>query len=251
LERKPVWTQDIYVRTFETDFENCWKPSGFFQSIQETATSHAAHLGFDYQDMLAMNRIWILSRVKVKFYAFPTMRDTVTVKTWPCGIQQKVFFTRDFHFLAPDGSRCAAATTAWILIDPTARRMLLPHALKGELPCHDERALDEELLKIAPNDDLPEVFRINTGYSAIDMMGHVNNARYIDWICDCFPIEHFQGHKLDWLQINYTNEVRPGDVISMAAGQRADDPLEWALKGTNHTSSNWAFEAAVRWKARH
>jgi medium-chain acyl-[acyl-carrier-protein] hydrolase len=250
LEKQSVWSQDIYVRTFETDFENRWKPAGFFQTIQETATRHAAHLGFDYQDMLAVNRIWILSRVKIQFHAFPTMRETVVVKTWPKGIQQKVFFTREFQFMAQDGTQYASATTAWILIDPTARRMLLPNALIGELPYHSQSALDEDLLKIVPGDDLPELLCTTAGYSAIDMMGHVNNARYVEWICDCFPIDHFKSHRIDWLQINYLNEVKPGDVLSTTAGPRPENPQEWVIKATNQTNANWAFEAAVRWQPR-
>jgi medium-chain acyl-[acyl-carrier-protein] hydrolase len=250
LEIQTVWTQDVYVRTFETDFENRWKPAGLFQTIQETATQHAAHLGFDYEHMLAQNQIWILSRVKIQFHAFPTMSETVIVKTWPKGIQQKVFFTRDFQFNAQDGSRYASATTAWILIDPTARRMLLPNSLKGYLPFYNESALEEELQKIVPADDLPELLRTTAGYSAIDMMGHVNNARYIEWICDCFAVEYFNEHCIDWLQINYLNEVKPGNVISLAGGQRADDLQVSVIKATNLTNSNWAFEAAVRWRSR-
>jgi len=250
LTTQPVWMQDIYVRTYETDFENRWKPAGFFNAIQEAATQHAAHLGFDYQDMLAQNRIWILSRVKIKFFAFPTMREIVKVRTWPCGIQQKVFFTRDFIFSAQNGNPYAAATSAWILIDPIARRMLMPSALRGELPLSDERALDEDLLKIVPIEHAPERLHLAAGYSAIDMMGHVNNARYIEWICDCFPIEHYARHQLEWLQINYLNEVKPGDFISLTCSPRDDDPQEWCFKAANQTASNWAFEAALRWKLR-
>jgi medium-chain acyl-[acyl-carrier-protein] hydrolase len=250
LEIKPIWEQEIYVRTFETDFENRWKPSAFFQTIQETATTHAAHLGFDYEKMFALNRIWILSRVKIQFQSFPTMGEIILVKTWPKGIQQKVFFTRDFLFSAPDGKPYASATTAWILIDPHARRMLMPNALIGELPYHKESALDEELTKIVPGDNLPELLHTTAGYSAIDLMRHVNNARYIEWIMDCFPFEYLESHQLDWMQINYLNEVKPGDAVSIAAGQRSDDPEEWIIKATNQSASNWAFEAAVHWLRR-
>jgi acyl-ACP thioesterase len=250
LDTQRVWKQDIYVRTYETDFENRWKPAGFFNAIQEVATNHATHLGFAYQDMLAQNRIWILSRVKIKFVTFPTMQDTVTVKSWPRGIDKKVFFMRDFSFTAQDGSPYAVATSAWVLIDPTARRLLQANALQGQLPLHDECILDEQLDKILPKDGLPERVRRSAGYSAIDMMGHVNNARYIEWICDCFTIEHYARYQLDWLQINYLNEVKPGDLVALSGGERDEDGLEWVFKAANQTASNWAFEAALHWMPR-
>ena len=48
---------------------------------------------------------------------------------------------------------------------------------------------------------------------SLDLLNHVNNSRYVEWICDAIPLETFSRKKLDWLQINYDHETRPGEDV--------------------------------------
>lgn len=246
-----IWQEETVVKSFETDFEKKWKPACFFQTMQEAATRHAASFGFDYKDMLANNMIWVLARMKVRFSCFPHIHDRVIVTTWPKGIRQKIFFSRDFIFSGPGGERYATATSAWLLMDPAARRMLHPRALPGKVPDNmGKSAMDEALEKINPPGDLPERLAVEAGYSAVDLMGHANNARYVEWISDCFSIEQHRSHRLAWLQVNYLNEVRPGEAVVLAAGQSAQRDGEWLVAGTNRSTGERAFEAALSWERR-
>lgn len=247
----PVWTQHFQVRASETDIHNLWKPTAFFEAFQDAANNHAANLGFDYQTMRAAGRLWVLARLKVYFYRFPTMFDELTIRTWPNGIRQKIFFTREFQITAADGAACAAATSAWLLIDANARRMLLPSALPGSLPDNSALpGLDEDLMKMDPADGLTERFSVEAGYSAVDLLGHVNNVRYIDWIMDCFPFEHFEQYQLTWLQINFNKEVRAGESVRIFAGPREHDPNRWLVTGEKTGSGEKAFEAELAWIPR-
>ena len=98
-----VWNAEIRVHPYETDINNRWKPTAIFQAFQEAANAHASSLGFDYHSLLAKGHIWVLSRLKVYFYRFPAMGDQLSIRTWPKGIRQKIFFTRDFQMTGPDG----------------------------------------------------------------------------------------------------------------------------------------------------
>lgn len=248
MQPVPIWREETQVRPFETDFRNWWKPACFFQTIQETATHHAKNLGFDFADMMAMGTVWVLTRLKIIFYQFPMTGQKVIVETWPKGIQQKIFFTRDFHFYSPTGDRYAAATSAWLLIDPHKRRMLLPNVLPGSLPRNEgHSALDEQLEKINPVERTAERHTATAAYSAIDLMSHVNNARYIEWICDSFPYQHHQNHHLKWLQINYNNEVKPEEWVSIRTASRPEDANQWVIEGVNQNSGVKAFDAETGW----
>jgi len=236
-----IWTETATVKTYETDLNRRWKPSCFFQAMQQAATSHAASLGYDFDDLLKAGRVWILSRLKIRFDRFPTHDEAVSIRTWPKGIGQKLFFLRDFEFLAPDGEVLAAATSAWVLIDPERRRMLLPNTFDFNLP-HNEglSALSEPLDKIAPPDDMPERLTVQAGYSAVDMLGHVNNARYVEWACDSLPFDLHRTACLRSLQVNFLNEVRPGERISLRSGEQEG---AWYVYGQNLDRGVRAFEA--------
>ena len=126
--------------------------------------------------------------------------------------------------------------------------MLLPQALPGKIPDNNGlSALDEPLEKINLPEGMVEKLQVQAGYSAVDLMGHVNNARYVEWICDCFPASQFASHKLDWLQINYVNEVKPSERVSIATGQSISPAGVWAIQGSNMDTSSRAFEAIIKW----
>jgi medium-chain acyl-[acyl-carrier-protein] hydrolase len=247
---KKVWTESTRVKGYETDFQGNWKPASFFRAMQGAAGYHAEHLGFGYHSLLEKDMAWILSRVKIRFHQFPTFDKQVTLHTWPKGVQQKILFIRDFNILDSDGACMAAASTAWLLVDIQSMRFLTSEKLPSSMPDNQGLfALDEKLEKISIPKDLPEIFVARARYSDIDLMGHVNNTRYIDWVCDCFESEAYRTRKLSWLQINYTHEVKPGERVSIGMGENISDTSVSLVQGRNLDSGNQAFEAALGWCA--
>ena len=63
---------------------------------------------------------------------------------------------------------------------------------------------------------------VTPGYSEVDLVGHVNNARYVEWIANCFPLEQFQDQRIAWLQVNYLAEVKAGERVVTSANFLVD-----------------------------
>lgn len=243
-----IWQEEIFVTASETDFQKRLKLSSFFVVMQDAASNHASQLGFGYYDLLKRELAWVLSRKKVCFYDFPQLNEKIIVQTWPKGVRQKLFFMRDHEITGEDGRLLARSTSAYVLVGTRARRVMLPNALDTPVPDNDGRsAIDETLEKIPAVEELDACFTVQAGYSMVDLMGHVNNARYIDWISDCFPLEDYQKRKPAWLQINFLNEVKPGEAVKLLRGPRPDDPQRWYITGMNQTSGAKAFEAEFQW----
>jgi medium-chain acyl-[acyl-carrier-protein] hydrolase len=242
-----IWSQEFTIGNFEADFQQRWKPANIFQTLTEAASRHAASLGFDNLGMLADGKIWVLSRLKVSLEEIPCIGQRVTLSTWPVDITQKLFFRRDFELADESAKRIAAASSYWLLIDTQTRRLLKPEALRHDLPHHaDLHALAEPLEKINPPEGMPVRHVVSAGYSSIDLMGHVNNARYVDWITDCFSLDEHRKRRLAWIQVNYASEVQPGEQVSILANPRHDNPEYWLFEG-RHVDGTRAFEAALEW----
>jgi medium-chain acyl-[acyl-carrier-protein] hydrolase len=242
-----IWFEETRVKTYETDFQYRWKPACFFQTMQEAAAHHASHLGFDHKEMMHHERVWILSRVRIRFHTYPTLDDTVKVETWPKGLQQRLLFMRDFIITSTAGNLLAEASTAWLLVNPNSRRILPPNSLDGDLPDNGGRAaVAEPLDKLNPPDGLPQRQVFTAGYSAIDLMGHVTNARYLDWISDAFTMEEHAARRLAELQINYTSEVLPGEQVVILAGPRTEIHDQWWVQGVHQANGARAFEALLK-----
>ena len=246
---KTIWQEEFTVKSSETDFQRRLKISNFFTWMQDTASNHARHLGLGYHELLKRELAWILSRKKVRFFDFPQMDEKVVVQTWPKGIQQKLFFMRDHQMNGADGRLLALATTAYVLVSTRARRILPWTALDLPIPDNDGKsAIAEALEKIPPASDvLSECYTLQAGYSTIDLMGHVNNVRYIDWISDCFPIHEYEDRRPSWLQINYVNEIKPDEKVNLLRAPYPDNPNRWYITGMNQSSGAKAFEAAIEW----
>lgn len=237
------------VKSSETDFLQQLKLSSLFQWLQDAASDHAASLGFGYDDLMQQELAWVLSRIKARFFDFPRMGETVTVQTWPKGIQQKVFFMRDYRLTGEDGRPLAAATSAYLVINTRTRRMALPNTLDVNVPDNaGMSAIDEPLERITPVEALRECYTLHAGYSMVDIMGHVNNARYIDWISDCFGIDEYRARRCAWLQINFLNEVKPGETVLLQRGEHPDRPAVSYIAGTNQSTGARAFEAEMGWE---
>lgn len=248
METKPIWIEEIRVKASETDFQQKWKPAYILQAMLEAAGNHAGYHGFGFFGMLDRDIAWVLSRLKIRFFDFPTIDDPVIIQTWLKGIQQKIFFMRDFQLRRPDGRPLAAASYAWLMINLKTRRLLLPQSLDLNFPyIYDLVGLDEPLEKINPPDGLPERMTVEAGYSTIDVLGHVTSTRYVEWISDCFNLDDFRSRKLEWLQVNYVNEIKPGERLSIAAGPDAASPATWLVQGTNLNTGLRSFEAALGW----
>lgn len=236
----PIHQHILRVQAYETDFRNRWKPHCLQNSLQEAASLHAAELGFGYLEMGARGLAWILSRMRIDFYHMPTMGEEIVLRTWPKGIQQRLFFTRDFRLETPGGLPVALATSAWVLVDLAKRRILPPTALPGDLPIHAEDAIPDLLEKIVAPEELPPRGEFQAGYTAVDAMGHANSGRYLEWLLDCFPFETYRERRLARVQFNFSTEVKPGERLSIAAG-------EGLARGTILESGVRAFDAAFSW----
>ncbi|RPI84484.1 MAG: hypothetical protein EHM41_13285 [Chloroflexi bacterium] len=244
-----IYEAAIRINPFECDFKQELKPAAFFQHLTEAAGVHAGQLGVGFGAMYAQNLFWVLSRMKIKFFCFPQSGDLITVRTWPKSIQRNVLYIRDFEVLDSGGERLASATSAWLVMNATTRRMASPKSVNLNLPVViDQIGLDESLDRLSPAQNGEERLRVRAGYSAVDIIGHVNNSRYVEWICDAFPLEMYRKHKIDWIQINYEHEILPGEDVSILVSPSEHDDGQWVVEGLNRSKNARAFESLLSWR---
>lgn len=238
------------INSYDCDINGNWKPAAFFQYMTEAAHKHASRLGVGYPEMIQRNLSWVLTRLKIKFLRFPQIDEVITIRTWPKTIQQKLFFIRDFEIIDSANHLLAQASSAWLIINVNTRRLVPPRSIEFELPELENRhGLNETLEKLDLEPDGEERLVVHAGYSSVDIVGHTNNSRYVEWVCDDFPITTYQEQQLDWIQVNYIHEVLPGEQVSIRANQ-IDNAGTWGIQGINRNNQTVAFESALRWKER-
>ena len=56
------------------------------------------------------------------------------------------------------------------------------------------------------------------GYRDTDLNGHMNNACYLDWLCELPGFDFHRSHELKSLCIDYKGETVPGERVALQWG---------------------------------
>jgi acyl-ACP thioesterase len=213
-----------------------------FNYFQEVAGNHAQELGVGRKYMEDAGQAWILSRMSAVLDRRPGWGSRVRVRTWPRGTE-RLFAIRDYEMRDESDIVFARGRSAWLIVDLTTLRPRRPEALVASLPSNEGRdALEGGAQGLIERKDLLEVGRRTAAYSDIDYNGHVNNARYVQWIQDALPASEIEVADRLRLDINYLSEVKLGCSVLLWAGRI---PGGWALQGRHEGTETQAFRAEL------
>ncbi len=236
-EPPEIWSERLQVRSYDVDFKRQAALESLCRYFLEAAWNHAEALGFGFSHLARQNRVWVLSRLLVTLKRFPVWGEVMVLNTWPRGTQS-VFARRDFEILDPDGTALAAGTSAWLVLDVRTRR---PQRLEKFLEpirstARQATERDPQKLPALPlsesggpsgrnsesqprNPPLDANFAWAVRYSDVDLNGHVNSARYIGRLLDCYTAQWLEGFVPALLEVNYLGEAHQGDALSVHSVQ--------------------------------
>lgn len=217
-ERKWAWTDEYSISSYEVAADSKATLYTLGKFMQETAYNHANHLEFGYAQLKEKNLFWVLSRLLIKIGRYPGWGEKIQIRTWPTGVE-RLFAFRDFLILDEGGAPIGAAGSAWLVLDAVKRRPQRPGDLKLLMEKSSlfpqERALENRPEKIADLSAPEEGPVFPVRYSDLDLYDHVNNAKYMQWILDGYPMQMHREFEVTDFEINFLSESKMGDEISI------------------------------------
>lgn len=243
-----VWNEEILVKSYEVDYNKKLKLNTLFNYMQEAAYNHACRLGAGYEDLISRGYFWVLSRVKINVLRYPEWEEKINLETWPKGTN-RLFALRDFIIRDSNSKVSALATTDWLILDSKSMRPQKVQALPIVLPDNEGRhALDEELGKLESQNIFEYEAKKTAAYSDIDVNNHVNNAKYVEWILDCFSEEYYSDKHLKSLQLNFISQTKLGDRVVLKRGIYNGNSSISYVEAVNEESSSKVFQAIIEWE---
>ena len=236
MEHNGVWSEDIKIRAFMVDRNREANVVAIQNMCQEVASNHANFRGLGFEGMQARGLAWVLNRLKIKVFEFPKWTETVTVKTWVS--QMQPFSHRHFQIVLPDteGVILANIYTIWIPIDVVSKRP--KRVFDFDMPLYDvvydcgiPEKLNFTVEERNPDDGgKGDIFSSErqVQYADLDMLGHVNNAKYVEWLLDDFYKNNKEG-KPNSLEINYLGEVFEDATVQIFA-QKGENEICYTVK---------------------
>ena len=187
------------------------RPSSLLRFAQDAATAHCLLLGTDWDTMAAKGYFWAVIRQTLEISRLPKTGETVTVKTWPMPTS-RVAYPRATEGFDAEGNSIFKVISLWVIMDIRTRAMVRPDKsgldvqgtlLGGELPAPaglNFKALSQESKR-------------TVGFTELDINGHMNNTRYLDWLCDLLPSDFHKDHPMKAATVCYLSEALEGQQV--------------------------------------
>ncbi len=207
-----IYTEDILVRPHECGQNERIKLHGILNYFQDIAAEHAKILRMGMEDLALMDRLWVLSRLKVKIFRYPMLREKLFLRTYPTGIL-KLFVDRQYEIYSSD-QLLAVCSSLWLILNAKTLRPQDPSKIvKNLLPDNrKEKAYFQSLDRINFQDVFP-ILELVVGVSDIDLNGHLNNAVYARYIEDVLGMLIGKEPDIDEIQINFQHAGELHDHI--------------------------------------
>ncbi len=210
------FTKEFMVNSFFTDLRGRLSLPSLFSLFQEMAWEHATNNKFGYVHLQKQGLFWVLSRISVEILRMPNWAETFFITTWPSGVDG-LFALRDFELFDYNKQVIVRATTSWLIVDVNSRRLHRLDDFRERMPvCETYRATKANAGRIGNTKNVPSViFESRAAISDIDINGHINNTKYVEWAINSFSEEAYKATTIERITVNFLAEGFSGDELAI------------------------------------
>lgn len=164
--------------------------------------------------------VWIITDYEVTIHRLPRLYEKVIIETEAISYN-KFFCYRSFRVFDQKGGLLLDVLTYFALLDWETRKA---HPVLPEIVAPYGSTFEKKLRRsrkyTALEDPVSVDYRVR--FYDIDMNGHVNNTKYLDWMYDVLGFEFLTEHIPHRLDLKYSKEVAPGGVIQSCVRREGD-----------------------------
>lgn len=242
-----VKINDIYTKRWKIEFNDCYSNGKvsyvtLSRYLQDTAGYHAEQGGFGMRDMMANNQSWVLTRFAMEVDELPKLNDVITIKSW-ISFVKGAFSNREYEVFVND-ELFVRATSSWTVINFVKRQVEnLMIDTKG-ISFDTSISMSKPAQRININIDFEKITDFEVKFSALDMLQHVSNLRYLDWTMDNVNHEKILDGKLKKITVNYMKELTLWDKVGIYVSTNDNQQV---VK-MNKNAGEICFVAKLEWK---
>lgn len=205
------------INAHDVDFNGILSPTGYMKYLQDTAYCQMETDGPSYDELFNEGLAFILSRIRILFFAPVRTHETVTSSTWSCGGRAASFIR--CYGMEKDGVEIARGKSVWALYDFKAGKLKRYSDVQLNYGIDEEADVDlPHRPEFAGEPVLLGAKRVY--YTDVDQNRHMNNTRYADMLWNFLP-DH-DDKRITSLDISYLNEAPLGCELEIYGGASAD-----------------------------
>ena len=187
------------------------------------------------------NLVWIITEYDIEVVRLPRFAEEITIETEALSYN-RLFCYRRFTIYDETGQELIHMLATFVLMDRDSRKV---HAVEPEIVAPYQSDFDKKLIRGPKYESLEEPVSkdYHVRFYDLDMNGHVNNSKYLDWIFEVMGADFLTQYIPKKINLKYVKEVRPGGVITSAVERTG---LESKHEITSDSATN--AQAIITWQ---
>ncbi len=190
------------------------KPSRLLLMAQQVAGDHSNAMGLTYEALAAQGLFWAVVRNRLQVTRLPREGETIRMETWPMPTTRTAYPRSTIAYDA-EGNELFRTVSLWILMSFESRSMVLP-AKSGVTVDGTVRGLELASPRSLAVKPMVNMLERTVRFTDLDRNGHMNNARYLEWVDDLLPSDFHQTHLIADVTLCYVNEAREGQTLQVS-----------------------------------
>ncbi len=170
-------------------------------------------LGVSDKDVLEQyNLVWIITDYDIDVVRLPRFAEEITIETEAL-TYNRLFCYRRFTIYDEAGQEIVHMLATFVLMDRESRKV---HPVVAEIVAPYQSEFSKKLVRGPKYRELEEAISkdYHVRFYDLDMNGHVNNSKYLDWIFEVMGADFLTKHIPKKINLKYVKEVRPGGMIT-------------------------------------
>ena len=188
------------------------------------------------------NLVWIITEYDIEVVRLPRFAEEITIETEALSYN-RLFCYRRFTIYDEAGQNLIHMMATFVLMDRDSRKV---HAVEPEIVAPYQSDFDKKLIRGPKYESLNEPVSkdYHVRFYDLDMNGHVNNSKYLDWIFEVMGADFLTQYIPKKINLKYVKEVRPGGVITSAVERRSGLETKHEITSDGITNA----QAIITWQ---
>lgn len=187
------------------------------------------------------NLVWIITDYNMKIDRLPVFDEKITIETYAMS-HNRLFCYRAFNIKDEAGNTIIEMVATFVLMDRDTRKV---HPVMSEITDAFDSEFSKTMLRGPRFKELEggveQEYRVR--FYDLDMNGHVNNSKYLDWVFEVMGADFLTQHVPKKVHLKYVKEVLAGGLITSQYEQEG-------LKTQHQISSDGHInaQAEIEWE---
>lgn len=158
------------------------------------------------------NLVWIITDYNMKIERLPVFDEKITIETYAKS-HNRLFCYRAFNIKDEEGNTIIEMVATFVLMDRDTRKV---HPVMSEITDAFDSEFSKTMLRGPRFKELEggveQEYRVR--FYDLDMNGHVNNSKYLDWVFEVMGADFLTQHVPKKVHLKYVKEVLAGGLIT-------------------------------------